>query len=96
MRSAYDDYKDASETLDAVASRRPIAISSQDRICGMEGLAAKQRIEFRGTSKKGCNTRSLFVIEVTGQRCTLTFKELPTIRVLQNGTKAGADCGWEE
>ena len=46
MRSAYDDYRDASETLDAVASRRPIAISSQDRICGMESLAAKQRIEF--------------------------------------------------
>ena len=46
MRSAYDDYRDASETLDALASRRPNAISSQDRICGMESLAAKQRREF--------------------------------------------------
>ena len=46
MRSAYDNYRDASETLDAVASRGPIAISSRDRIWGIESLAAKQRIEF--------------------------------------------------
>ena len=46
MRLAYDNYRDASETLDAVVSRGPIAISLQDRICGIESLAAKQRIEF--------------------------------------------------
>jgi hypothetical protein len=46
MRSAYDNYREASETLDAVAARRPIAVSSPDRIWAMESLAAKQRIEF--------------------------------------------------
>lgn len=46
MRSAYDSYRDASETLDAAASRGPIGISSRDRIWGIESLAAKQRIEF--------------------------------------------------
>jgi hypothetical protein len=46
MWSAYDNYKEASETLEAVASRGPIAISCQDRIRGIEGLTAKQRSEF--------------------------------------------------
>ena len=46
MRSAYDNYKEASETLEAVASRGPIAISWRDRIRGIESLAGKQRIEF--------------------------------------------------
>jgi hypothetical protein len=46
MRSAYDSYKEASETLDAVASRGPIPISGRDGIRGIESLAAKQRIEF--------------------------------------------------
>src|SRR3984957_6720938 len=46
MRSAYDNYKEASETLEAVASRGPIAISCRDRIRGIESLTAKQRIEF--------------------------------------------------
>lgn len=46
MRSAYDNYKDASETLNAVASRASISISCWDRIRGIESLAAKQRVEF--------------------------------------------------
>jgi hypothetical protein len=46
MRSAYDNYRDASETLDAAASRAPISISSQERVRGIETLAAKQRTEF--------------------------------------------------
>jgi hypothetical protein len=46
MRSAYDNYKEASEALEAVASRGPIAISWRDRIRGIESLAGKQRIEF--------------------------------------------------
>jgi hypothetical protein len=46
MRSAYDNYRDASETLDAAASRAPISISSPERVWGIETLAAKQRIEF--------------------------------------------------
>jgi hypothetical protein len=46
MRSAYDNYKEASETLEAVTSRGPIAISYRDRIRGIESLTGKQRIEF--------------------------------------------------
>lgn len=46
MRWAYDCYRDASETLDAAASRAPISISYPERIRGIEALAAKQRIEF--------------------------------------------------
>ena len=46
MRSAYDNYRDASETLDAAASRVPISISSPERVRGIETLAAKQRVEF--------------------------------------------------
>jgi hypothetical protein len=46
MRSAYDDYQEASEALDAVASRGPISISCRDRVHGIESLAAKQRIVF--------------------------------------------------
>ena len=46
MRSAYDNYRDASEILDVVASQGPIDISSRDRTWGIESLAAKQRIEF--------------------------------------------------
>jgi hypothetical protein len=46
MRSAYDNYREASEFLDAVALQGPIDISSRDRTWGIESLAAKQRIEF--------------------------------------------------
>ena len=46
MRLAYDNYRDASETLDAAASRAPISISSPERARGIETLAAKERIEF--------------------------------------------------
>ena len=46
MRSAYDDYREASEALDAIASRGPIDISRPGSIRGIESLAAKQRIEF--------------------------------------------------
>jgi len=46
MRSAYDNYRDASETLDAAASRAPISISSPERVRGIEALGAKQRIQF--------------------------------------------------
>jgi hypothetical protein len=46
MRLAYDNYREASETLDAVASQGPIDNWSWDRIRGIESVAAKQRIEF--------------------------------------------------
>jgi len=46
MRLAYDNYREASEALDAVSSRGPIAISCRDRIHGIESLAVRQRIEF--------------------------------------------------
>jgi len=46
MRLAYDNYRDASETLAAAASRSPISISSPERALGIETLAAKERIEF--------------------------------------------------
>lgn len=46
MRSAYDNYREVSEALDAVSSRGPIAISCRDRIRGIESLASRQRIEF--------------------------------------------------
>jgi len=46
MRLAYDNYRDASETLAAAASRAPISISFPERARGIETLAAKERIEF--------------------------------------------------
>jgi hypothetical protein len=67
MRSAYDDYRDASETLDVAASRVPISISSPARLRGIEALAAKQRVEFERYIEK-----RMQYSEFVGDRSSLT------------------------
>src|SRR5579872_470454 len=67
MRSAYDDYRDASETLDVAASRGPISISCPARLRGIEALAAKQRVEFERYIEK-----RMQYSEFVGDRSSLT------------------------
>ena len=95
MRSAYDNYREVSETLDAVASRGPIAISCRDRIRGIESLAAKQRIEFEKYIEKRMEYSEFVRDRSNLGAMHFIFQRTADDSTASNQRQTGADCGSE-
>ena len=93
MRSAYDNYREASEALDAVASLGPIAISCRDRTRGIESLAVKQRIEFEKYIEKRMEYSEFVRDRRNSGALHFSVQRTSDDELLPTCVKTGADCG---